>query len=91
MQQTISIIVSGKVQGVFFRQSAKEKAGQAGITGKVLNTTDGEVAITATGTREQLKEFVQWCRVGPSRARVTAVEIAELPLQQFAEFSIIRS
>ncbi len=91
MQETISIIVSGKVQGVFFRQSTKEKANQAGIRGEVRNTPDGKVAILATGDREKLDELIDWCRQGPPRARVTAVEVTNLPLQAFDDFSIIRS
>ena len=91
MQQTISIIISGKVQGVFFRQSTKEQANRAGIGGEVRNTADGKVAIIATGTQVQLDELITWCRQGPPRAKVTGVDVTNLPLQSFDEFRIIRS
>ena len=90
MQQTISIIVSGKVQGVFYRQSSREKAIKAGITGEVKNMPDGRVSITATGTKEQLDELIQWCRKGPPKSVVTGVEVKELSLQLFDHFSIHR-
>ncbi len=90
MSVTYSIIVSGKVQGVFYRQSTREKAVAAGITGTVENLTSGQVKITATGTKEQIETLVNWCKQGPPKARVTTVEITELPFQSFDQFSIKR-
>ena len=89
MQQTISIIVSGKVQGVYYRQSTKQKAVELNISGEIKNMPDGSVAIKATGTKEQLDDFVQWCRQGPKGAVVTGVEVQEIPLQLFSHFTII--
>lgn len=88
--KTIQIIVKGKVQGVFFRQSAKEKAIELGLTGTVQNTSDGHVQITVTGDLKPLTIFTSWCRVGPPRAIVTKVMKEEVPLQPFANFSVIR-
>lgn len=90
MLVTYSIIVSGKVQGVFYRQSTREKATTIGITGSVENLSNGEVKIIATGTKEQIETLIQWCRQGPPKAIVTSIEITELPLQSFGQFSIIR-
>ena len=90
MQQTISILVSGKVQGVFFRQTAKEKALELILTGEVKNLQDGNVHIVVTGTQEQLTLFTDWCKKGPPRAVVAGVEIIELPLKQFEHFRIVR-
>ena len=90
MQQTISIIVSGKVQGVFYRQSTKQKAIELSIGGEVKNIPDGSVAIKVTGTKEQLDDFIQWCRQGPKGAVVTCVNFIEIPLQLFDHFTIIR-
>jgi acylphosphatase len=90
MQQTISIIVSGKVQGVFYRQSTKQKAIELSIGGEVKNMPDGSVAIKATGTKEQLDDFIQWCRQGPKGAVVTGVNFTEIPLQLFDHFTITR-
>ena len=77
MLQTISITVSGIVQGVFYRQSTKEKALELGISGIVKNLPDGNVYIVATGTSGQLDQLVQWCKQGPPRAKVTAVNVEE--------------
>ncbi|TMI70171.1 MAG: acylphosphatase [Bacteroidetes bacterium] len=90
MQKTISIIVSGKVQGVYYRQSTKEKAGELNITGEVRNLPDDSVSIIATGTAEELDQLVEWCKTGPRRARVTSVVTKELTLRAFDKFTITR-
>ncbi|NOT51199.1 MAG: acylphosphatase [Chitinophagaceae bacterium] len=90
MLKTISVIVSGKVQGVFYRQNTKEKAVEFGITGEIKNLQDGNVSIIATGTEEQLNKLTDWCKKGPPRAVVTGVEVAEIALQPFEKFSITR-
>jgi acylphosphatase len=87
--QTIQINVTGKVQGVFFRQSTLEKASDLNIKGTVKNCEDDSVEIIATGSKEQLDELISWCRLGPPRARVINVTAQEVPLQQFKNFSII--
>lgn len=87
---TISIIVAGKVQGVFFRQNTKEMALGWGVKGYVKNLQDGKVFIEATGTKEQLAKLTAWCRQGPRRAEVSGLEVKELPLQSFDDFSIER-
>lgn len=90
MLQTISITVTGKVQGVFFRQSTKETALQLDITGEVKNMDDGNVKIIATGTKQQLDVLIEWCKKGPPKAVVTNVHVKNLPLQEFVCFSIVR-
>jgi len=90
MLQTISIIVSGKVQGVFFRQSTKDKANQLDIKGEVRNLSNGNVEIIATGTKEQLDKLIEWCKKGPPRADVTGVDVQEVSLQTFHHFKIVR-
>ncbi len=90
MLQTISIIVSGNVQGVFYRQSAREKALAIGVKGKVMNLSNGDVQIIATGTKEHLEKLVAWCRQGQQKAKVSNVTSHELPLQQFDSFYIER-
>lgn len=90
MLQTLSITVSGKVQGVYYRQHTKEKAIELGITGKVKNLRDGTVHIIATGIWEQLEILIEWCKKGPPRAIVTGVEVSEIALQPFEHFSIVR-
>jgi acylphosphatase len=90
MQQTISIVVSGKVQGVYFRHETKENALALGLTGKVSNLPDGTVHIIATGPIESLDLFTAWCRQGPPTATVTGVVIKNLPLMVFDKFMIER-
>jgi acylphosphatase len=90
MSKTISISVYGKVQGVFFRQSTREKARELGITGRVSNERDGSVRIVATGSQEQLDQLVTWCRVGPPKARVANCVTEELPAKSFQDFTIER-
>src|SRR5690349_14995665 len=81
MEQTISITVSGMVQGVYYRQSTKEKALELGISGRVKNLPDGNVHILATGTAELLDQLVQWCKQGPPHAKVTGVQVENVTPQ----------
>lgn len=90
MQFTTAIRITGKVQGVFYRQSTKEKAIALGLTGEVQNLEDGSVYIRATGTKDQLDQLIAWCKQGPPRAKVESVVNEELPLQKFTSFNIIR-
>jgi len=88
--QTIRIKIEGEVQGVFYRQSAQEKALKLGIKGTVRNCEDDSVEIIATGAKEQLEKLISWCWKGPPKATVTNVTMQELSLQPFNNFSIIR-
>lgn len=90
MLQTISITVSGVVQGVYYRQSTKEKAMELGISGIVKNLPDGNVHILATGTNDQLDQLVQWCRQGPRGASVTSVNVEKMEVQKYFGFTIQR-
>jgi acylphosphatase len=90
MVQTLSITISGKVQGVYYRQSAKEKAQELGITGSVKNLPNGDVFLMATGAPEQLKQLVEWCRIGPSRAVVNNVKVQQIEDRLFSGFTIQR-
>ncbi|MEI9910843.1 MAG: acylphosphatase [Bacteroidota bacterium] len=90
MMKTVSIIVTGKVQGVFYRQSTKEKATALGVKGEVKNMPDETVCIIATGNSNEIEQLIEWCRQGPSRAEVTNVIVEENPLKLFEKFSIVR-
>jgi acylphosphatase len=87
---TIRLIITGTVQGVYYRQSAKAKATELHITGTVKNLQAGEVEIIATATQQQLDNFIIWCKAGPPKAVVTNIRIEELSVQLFGNFSIIR-
>ena len=71
----VHVIISGRVQGVWYRASTKQKAEELGLTGWVKNTVDGNVEAVFAGDESTVDEMVAWCRVGPSLARVTDVKI----------------
>lgn len=73
----IDIIVRGKVQGVFFRASAKKEAEALGLTGHAKNMDDGTVFIEVEGEEGALRRFSDWCRRGPAHAKVTDVTAKE--------------
>ena len=68
------VYVSGQVQGVFFRDSAREKAGQLGLAGWVKNLPDGRVEALFEGPPEGVREMIQWCQGGPPHAAVENVD-----------------
>lgn len=88
--KTIQLKVHGLVQGVFFRKHTREQAIALGIVGTVRNHEDSTVIIEATGEAEALGAFVSWCHQGPPRAKVSHVDIHELPLKKFSDFSVLR-
>lgn len=90
MQKGITIRVTGKVQGVFFRAFTKEKADELDIAGFVRNEANGDVYIEAEGDQELLASFVSWCRQGPRLAIVTGVTTTDTSLKNFREFIISR-
>jgi acylphosphatase len=72
--------VSGRVQGVFYRASAARRAGELRVTGHARNLPGGEVEVLACGAAADVQAFIDWLRVGPTAAKVTAVEVAEIEL-----------
>ncbi len=68
------VYISGQVQGVFFRDSARERAEQLGLAGWVRNLSDGRVEAIFEGPSEKVREMVRWCGEGPSHAEVEDVE-----------------
>lgn len=87
---TLHLIIKGKVQGVFYRATANKVAKQWGVSGWVRNTKEGNVEIVASGNDEQLNSFVNWCKQGPSFARVDQVEVQITAEQHFEGFEILR-
>lgn len=85
----LNIKVYGKVQGIFFRTTAREEAEKLHITGFAKNESDGSVYIEAEGEKENLDKFISWCHKGPPLAKVEKVEATESPLKNFSEFEII--
>lgn len=83
-----NIIISGRVQGVGFRYSARSIARSIGIKGFVKNTYDNKVYIEAEGDEKQLTEFVNWCQKGPSHAYVERVSVIPGDIKIFDEFEV---
>ncbi len=88
--KTIRLIIKGKVQGVFFRATAKDIADELGVKGWVRNLPDRNVEIRATAAEALLQKFIDWCKQGPQKARVDDVIVEELVLEEFNSFRIIR-
>jgi acylphosphatase len=74
--------VSGRVQGVYYRGSAAQRARELGITGYARNLADGRVEVLACGEDAAVRAFIEWLWVGSSASRVTAVEVADAPCDQ---------
>ena len=69
------MFISGMVQGVFFRSETRDEAKKLGAKGWVRNLSDGRVEAVFEGEEKSVKELVEFCRRGPSGARVTDVDI----------------
>jgi acylphosphatase len=80
--------VSGRVQGVFYRQSARAQAQTLGLRGWVRNLDDGRVEVYALGTAAQLDAFRAWLAAGPPRARVAGMVWEAAPLESIAGFEV---
>jgi len=84
------VIVSGIVQGVFFRSSVRDEARRSGLTGWVRNLPNGRVEAVLEGPRERVATVVAWCRQGPPGAEVSDVEAEWEPYSgDFDSFSIV--
>ncbi|MBC6697695.1 acylphosphatase [Hymenobacter puniceus] len=84
------ILVYGRVQGVFFRQSAQEQARQLGVGGYTRNNPDGSVTIEAEGPVEALDALQAWCHHGPPAAQVHTVQATAGPLVGYSGFEVRR-
>lgn len=82
----VRIIVSGRVQGVFFRAGARDEASSLGIVGFARNEPDGSVLIEAEGTPQAIGQFREWCAAGPARAEVEHVDVSRLSVTGEREF-----
>lgn len=81
--------IHGRVQGVWFRGSAREEAIRLEVCGWARNRGDGAVEILAQGSKPNMDRFVEWCHRGPSAARVTRVDAhPEPPGDELTEFRI---
>jgi len=90
MRVEAHVLISGKVQGVWFRANTKEKARQLNIKGWVRNLPDGRVEAVFQGEKEMVEEMIKWCYKGPPLAEVENVEVEwKEPEEEFEDFSIL--
>lgn len=81
--------VSGRVQGVFFRDSTREKAESLNLYGWVRNLPDGTVEAVFEGSEASVREMIEWCESGPSHAEVENVEATrETPENNLRSFEV---
>ena len=83
------IKITGRVQGVFFRASTKEKGNELNVSGWVRNEPDGTVLIEAEGEDARMMEFRQWCTIGSPVSKVEGVTVEEVSVQGFDSFEIV--
>ena len=81
-------LVSGHVQGVFFRASTRTRARELGLRGYAMNLADGRVEVVASGDDDALDQLAAWLRIGPSSARVDGVDREAIGEQAHADFGI---
>ena len=80
------IVVHGQVQGVFFRQSAEDTAGDLGVAGWVRNRDDGTVEMVVEGEDDAVERMIAWAHEGPSHAQVTGVDVTDTEPQGLRSF-----
>jgi acylphosphatase len=86
-----NLLISGRVQGVFYRASAQQEAMRLGLAGEIRNLPDGSVEAVVEGPKERIEEFIQWCRRGPPSAEVENVGVRwSTALGDFRTFMITR-
>lgn len=89
MKSRAHVLISGRVQGVFFRYGTRDLAVELGVKGWVRNLPDGRVEAVFEGDREKVERMVEFCRTGPPGAIVEDVEVKWEPYKgEFSGFSI---
>jgi len=86
----INIRITGKVQGVGFRETTKYVADQSGIKGFIRNEADGSVYAEAEGEQWELDSFLEWCNEGPDRAKVATCEVTPGEIKDLKDFVILK-
>ena len=83
------VIVSGRVQGVFFRESARRRAESSKLAGWVRNTPEGGVEAVFEGEQRAVERLVDWCREGPRGARVEWVDVVSEEPEGLVGFVVV--
>ena len=85
----IHLTVSGKVHGVFFRDSTRRKANELGLNGYVRNLSNGTVEVVAQGDEEKLNQLIEFIKNNPGHSKVKDIEINHKDLKKFNGFEIL--
>jgi acylphosphatase len=88
VMRAIHLVIHGKVQGVFFRKHALEKANDLGLKGIVRNLPNGNVEIFAEGYDFRLKELIEWCHIGSPNSKVERVIVHDIAFFGYEQFLI---
>lgn len=88
--RSVRILVTGRVQGVFFRKSTLDQALRLGLKGYVMNLPDGRVLVEAGGEPAAIEVLISWCRQGPTGARVQNIQVNETEAPDVPTFVIKR-
>ena len=75
MMKTVHVLISGKVQGVWFRANTKKQAEKQDVCGWVKNTADGKVEAVFQGSTDVVDDLVQWCHQGSSLSNVINIDV----------------
>jgi acylphosphatase len=86
--RAVDVVVTGRVQGVFYRASCAAHAEKWGVTGWMGNEADGSVAGHFEGSQEAVDALLEWCLVGPPRAVVSEVQVVDVEPQRLGRFEV---
>lgn len=90
MRRHYNITVKGKVQGVNYRFNTHAEALKLGLTGYVKNLANGDVYIEAEGDENAINKLIEWCHIGPPRAKVLEVNASEAEVKGYRNFELRR-
>jgi len=89
-QERVRILVSGNVQGVFFRQSLKVVAKKNNVSGWVRNLKDRHVEAVFEGDSKSISSVIEWARVGPANSRIDDIEVINEEFKnEFSTFEVL--
>ena len=90
MNARVHLLISGRVQGVFFRSNTRHFASELGLKGWVRNLQDGRVEVVAEGRKKVLDRLIEFCRKGPEGSKVENIDIEwEKPSNEFESFDVM--
>jgi acylphosphatase len=87
-EERAHVFVSGRVQGVSFRDATRSQAEQLGLTGWVRNTQDGQVEAVFEGNSDTVQQMIEWCKSGPSSADVEDVSVENEQSESLSGFEV---